>query len=163
MGIILHQWLLSFVLSVFHPFFVSMTDMNYNAKEKSLEISVRIFTDDFENTIRLYHKDKIDILHPANQQLMNSYVNDYIQKHLHLKIDGKDAVLSFVGYEQQNESIWTYFEVKNIAAPTQLNINNSLLHDYKKEQINMLHAKVNDKEQSYKLDYPETDALFSFR
>lgn len=31
-----------------HPFHVSTTEINHNAKDKSLEITCRIFTDDFE-------------------------------------------------------------------------------------------------------------------
>src|SRR6478736_1106869 len=110
----LYQWLIVGYVALIHPFFVSMTDINYNDNTRSLEISVRIFTDDFENTLRKYHQDKIDILHPANQEQMNAYVKDYIQQHLQMKVDDKTVQLSFVGYEQQSESIWTYFEVNKV-------------------------------------------------
>lgn len=162
MANILHQWLLVAYAAMIHPFFVSMTDINYNDKNKSLEISVRIFTDDFENTLRKYHKDKIDILHPTNQDAMNGYVKDYIQQHLQLKVDDKFVQLSFVGYEQQSESIWTYFEVDNVSSVNKISIINNLLHDYNNNQINMMHVKVKDSEQSDKLNYPDTKAEFKF-
>jgi len=159
----LHQWLMMAMLSLYHPFFVSMTEMDYNAKDKELEVSVRIFTDDFENAIRKYHPGvKVDILHPASQEQMNQFVNDYIQKHLQLKINGASVQISFAGYEQQSESIWSYFEVKNITGIKKLDVTNSLLHDYNTNQINMMHVKVNDNEQNYKLDYPDKDVSFSF-
>ena len=50
----LYQWLIVAYTALIHPFFVSMTDINYNDNNKSLEISVRIFTDDLENTLRKY-------------------------------------------------------------------------------------------------------------
>jgi len=162
MANILFQWLLTASVALVHPFYVSMTDMNYNPQSKSLEISVRIFTEDFENTLRKYHAEKIDILHPQDQNKMNEYVNDYIQKHLQLKVNDKPVTLSFVGYEQQTESIWTYFEVKNMTKPDKINVVNSLLHDYNTNQINMMHAKVLDKEASYKFNYPETTTLLVF-
>jgi hypothetical protein len=159
----IHQWLVMAMLSMFHPFFVSMTEMDYNAKDKELEVSVRIFTDDFENAIRKYHPDvKVDILHPANQQQMNQFVNDYIQKHLLVKINGTPVQIAFVGYEQQSESIWSYFEIKNITGVKKLDITNNILHDYNTNQINMMHVKVGDNEQNYKLDYPSKDVSFSF-
>src|SRR5262245_18004787 len=111
---ILFKWLLAVYAGMIHPFFVSMTDINYNSKEKELEISVRIFTDDFENTLRKYHSEKIDILHPADIRQMNGFVNDYIQKHLQLKLNSSPVQMSFLGYEQHSESIWSYFEVKNV-------------------------------------------------
>lgn len=162
MANILFQWLTIAYAGLIHPFFVSMTDVNYNNKDKELEISVRIFTDDFENTLRKNHTTKIDILHPANQGEMNGFVNDYIQKHLQLKVNGQTVQLNFVGYEQQSESIWTYFEVKNIKGVQKIDIVNSLLHDYTSNQVNMLHVRANNKDFSYKLDYPDTNASFDF-
>jgi len=162
MANILYQWLFVASTALVHPFFVSMTDINYNEQSKSLEISVRIFTDDFENTLRKYHSEKIDILHPANQEKMNAYVRDYIQEHLQLKVNDKPVQLSFVGYEQQSESIWTYFEVDDVDKVNKVAIVNTLLHDYNTNQINMMHVKVKDKEQSDKLNYPEKEAVFGF-
>jgi len=145
-----------------HPFYVSMTEINHNAREKELEISVRIFTDDFETTLHNNYKEKVDLTRPSNQTEMNRLVSDYISRHLQLQADGKTLRLSFVGYEQQSESTWAYFEVKDVAAVKKLSLTNSLLHDYRKEQINMLHVKANGKDESYKLDYPETRAEFTF-
>jgi len=159
----LHQWLMLAVMGLFHPFFVSMTDMNYSAKDKELEVSVRIFTDDLENAIRKYHPGvKVDIIHPANQEQLNQFVNEYIQKHLQLKINGSPVQMAFAGYEQQSESIWSYFEVKNVAGIKKLDVTNNILHDYNTNQINMLHVMVNGNEQNYKLDYPDTGTSFSF-
>ena len=167
MASILFKWLLigSLIVSpasTYHPIFVSVTEIEHNAKEKTLEISCKIFTDDFENTLRKYHQDKIDILHPANQEQMNVYVKDYIQQHLQMKVDDKAVQLSFVGYEQQSESIWTYFEVNKVDKVKKVEIVNNLLHDYNTNQINMMHIKVKGNEQSDKLNYPSTTALFLF-
>jgi len=162
MAIISLNWLVTIFLGLIHPFFVSMTDINYNNKEKELEISVRIFTDDLENTLRKYYSMQIDILHPSDIKQMNGFVNDYIEKHLQLNVNGSPVQISFLGYEQQSESIWSYFEVKNINNVQKLNITNSLLHDYNTNQVNMIHAKANDKEYTIKLDYPNTLASFSF-
>lgn len=155
------QWMM-IAFTALHPFYVSMTEINHNAKEKELEISVRIFTDDFETVLHNNYKEKVDLTHPSNQAEMNKLVSDYIQKHLQLQADGKNVSLSFLGFEQQSESTWAYFEVKNISSIKTLSLFNSLLHDYRKEQINMLHVKANGKEESYKLDYPETKASFNF-
>ncbi len=148
--------------ALLHPFFVSMTDINYNAGSKGLELSVRIFTDDFENTLRKNYEGKIDLIHPQDKNKMNQLVDNYIRKHLLVTADGKTLQLSFLGFEQQEESTWCYFEVKNIQALHKLQINNNLLHDFNTNQINMLHIKANGKEQSTKLDYPATTAAFNF-
>src|SRR3954468_15201748 len=122
MTAILFKWLMTAYAGLIHPFFVSMTDINYNNKEKEVEISVRIFTDDLENTLRKYHATKIDVLHPVDIKEMNGFVNDYIQKHLQLQVNGTPVQMNFLGYEEQSESVWSYFEVRNITAVQKLGI-----------------------------------------
>lgn len=151
------------LFSLFHPFYISMTDISYNEKTHEVEVSVRIFTDDFENTLRKQHSNiNIDIEHPANQTQMNGFVNDYIQHHLSFQINGKPVAMGFAGYEKENESIWTYFEIKDVSALQKIGINNNLLQDYNENQINLIHIKANGKEEDTKLNYPESKAEFSF-
>ena len=140
-----------------HPFYVSVIEINHNAKEKTAEISIRIFTEDLEATLRKYGNAKVDLLHPANKAAIDKLLNDYIQHKLQLNIEGKPVTMHYLGYEQQLESIWTYLEVKDVPTMHKLAVNCSLLYDYQDKQSNIFHIKADGKEQSYKLDYPETD------
>ncbi len=140
-----------------HPFYVSMIEINHNVKEKTVEVSVRIFTEDLENTLKKYGNTQIDILHPANKATVDKLLNDYIQHKLQLNLNDKSATLQYVGYEQQMESIWTYLEVKDVASIKKVSVNCSLLYNYQDKQTNIFHIKANGKEKSYKLDYPETN------
>ena len=58
------------LLNVAHPFFMSVIDINHNAKDATLEISVRVFSDDLEKTLQQFSKQKIDILNPAQKELI---------------------------------------------------------------------------------------------
>lgn len=158
----LFQWLTLAVMSLAHPYFISVTDINHNASTKELEISIRIFTDDLENTLKMYTKDKVDLINPLDKSKMDKLVNDYISRNVKIKVNGKDVVMEFAGYEISDASTWSYFEIKNITSVKDISVTNSLLHDYKKEQINILDIKANNKEENTKLDYPNTEASFHF-
>ena len=145
-----------------HPIFMSVTEIEHNAKEKSLEISCKIFTNDFEKILRATYKTKIDLLNEKQKSTMDKYVNDYIQKHLKLIVDGKVVVLKYVGYESIEDGINTYLEVQNIAAIKKIEIVDNILYDYKPAQISVIHATVNGKRQSTKLTNPEAKAVFTF-
>ena len=45
-------------MSAHHPIFVSVTQIDHNATDKTLEISCKIFTDDFEQTLRQQNKEQ---------------------------------------------------------------------------------------------------------
>jgi hypothetical protein len=149
------QWLTVCATVMSHPFYISMTEINYNNKSKSVEVSVRIFTDDFEKTLRKNCNCKVDLLAPQDKKAMEKLATNYVLKHLQIKVDGQLRNLEFAGYQQEQESTWNYFVIKNISLVKRLEITNTLLHDYSEAQINMLHIQANGKEQTDKLDYPE--------
>src|SRR5438105_5006550 len=98
------QWLAIHASLLFHPFYISMTEINFNSKSKSLEVSVRIFSDDFEKTLRKKCNCKVDLLAVNEKKAMEKVVNDYVQQHLQIKIDGRVQALEFAGYQQEEES-----------------------------------------------------------
>lgn len=149
-------------LSLFHPFYVSVTEINHNAKNQSIEISCRMFYDDLERELNKTAKPGIDIVKPKDKAQVNQMIADYIKKHLIIKADGKPLNLSFVGYEIQEDGAWSYFEVKGISKVKQVTVHDDLLYTAHPEQINMIHTTVNGERKSTKLDNPEADASFSF-
>lgn len=165
---IFYKWLSAACIMLFcsgsgmHPVYVSVTEIEHNAREKSLEVSCKLFTDDFENTLRKAYRVKVDLLHPGNKASMNRLVDDYVQKHLKINIDGRAVQLTFIGYEEIEEGIYCYFEASGIERINNLEITDNLLYEYKKEQISLLHVMVNGSRKSTKLNNPDATATFSF-
>ncbi len=145
-----------------HPFYISVTEINHNSKDKVLEISCKMFAEDFEQTLEHNYKAELDLSNEKYKATVDKLVTDYITKHLHLIVDGKAVPLQYVGFEMQKESVYCYFQVNNIISLKKLDITNSLLHDFNDGQINIMHVVVNGKRQSTKLDYPDKQASFSF-
>ncbi|MGF0248662.1 DUF6702 family protein, partial [Rhodococcus erythropolis] len=87
-------------------FYVSVTEFNHNQKEKTLEISCKMFAEDFENTLKSGTKTNVDITHPKDPKLVEKLVFEYIQKHLQLKVNGRPVIFQFIGYEKEEESVW---------------------------------------------------------
>lgn len=159
---ILVRWLVVATAAVLHPFFVSVIQIDQNTKEKSLEISVRIFAEDFEATLKKYGNTKLDLIHPIDKAATDKLVNNYLQSKLQLRVDGKPVTMHYIGYEQRLESIWVYLEVDNIATIKKLDVNCNLLYEFEQKQTNILHVKANGKDKSFKLDNPQSSTVFEF-
>lgn len=153
---------LASVSAVKHPFFVSMTEIEYNSKEKALEVSCKIFTDDFEKALRMVNKGQVDLLKPADKEAMNKIVNAYVQKHLQIDVDGKPVTMKFIGYEQIEEGIYSYYQADNINSVKQVAVTNNILYEYKKEQLSVIHVIVNGNRKSTKLNNPDDKVMFIF-
>lgn len=159
---IMVQWLITGIVSLMHPFFVSVIEINHNTKEATVEISVRIFTEDLEKTLQQNNKGKVDMLNPPDKALLDKQIGDYLTQKLKLRINGKPVAMHYLGHEIQKESVWSYLEIPNIKSMKQLGINCTLLYDFEKMQSNIFHVKNMGEDKSYKLDYPQDQTIFNF-
>lgn len=147
-----------------HPFHVSTTEINHNAKDKTLEVTCRIFTDDFEAILEKDYKTKVDLTRPssADKATIDKIVSDYVAKHLQLKADGKAVTLSYLGYEIDNDAAAVYLEVDNIPSVKKVETTDSILYDQYDDQMSIIHVIVGGNRKSTKLDYPDRNASFQF-
>lgn len=148
--------------SFVHPFYVSLIEIRHNEAEATAEISVRIFTDDLEQTLRKRTNTTIDLAKPKNKAAVEAELSKYIRQKIQLTIDGKPCQLEYLGYEIQKESVWSYWEITGLKTMKSLQADCNLLYDFVNLQTNIFHVKKGDKEWSRKLDYPDTRLLFSF-
>lgn len=152
----------TFLLTLLHPYYVSVTEIKHSSKTASLEISCRIFSDDLEQAINKLGGVKVDVLKPKNKAELEQLIAKYIPQHLKININGKPVQLQFVGYEQESEATWCYFEAKNVKSAKRVSVFTDILYAEHPEQINMVHVNVGGERQSTKLDNPERTVVFSF-
>ena len=97
-----------------HPFYVSVTEIQENTKDKILEVTCKIFTYDFENDLGKDFNAHADLLNQANKPAMGKLVNDYIKAHLQVSVDGKTCLLQYIDFEKDEEALDCYFQVNDI-------------------------------------------------
>jgi hypothetical protein len=147
---------------VAHPFHVSVTEINHNAVDKTLEITCKIYRDDFEKILATNYKTKVDLINPVDRKAMEKLVNDYVQKHLIIKADSKPLSLSGIGFEFEDEAIFSYFQVDNVSSVKSIALTNSILFDLFDDQLSIMHITVGGNRKSNKLNYPAKDIVVNF-
>jgi hypothetical protein len=145
-----------------HPFHVSVIEVNHNAGDKSLEISCKIFTDDFEKILAKNYNTKVDLINPTNKAPMDSLVKKYILSHLSISANGKPVSPQFLGFEIDKEAAYGYLEVDNVPVLNKINISTNMMYDQFEDQVNIMHVIVNGNRKSTKLNFPETEASLQF-
>jgi hypothetical protein len=144
-----------------HPFHVSTTEVVYNAKSKSLEVTCRIFTDDFEEILAKRYKAKADLSKSLEKQ-MNLSVKSYLESNLRFNVNGKLVKANYLGFENDHEATNVYLEISNISTLKQLSVSNSILYDLFDDQMNILHVEKNGDRKSTKVNFPERQMAVSF-
>src|SRR4051812_4854791 len=104
--------LLSLVLSL-HPIHVSIAEIDHNEKAKALQITLRIFIDDLELSIRSkVNAPELDLLNPGGAKDTDQLVKEYLADVLKLKVDKKAVQTHYLGHEVEGPAMICYIEVE---------------------------------------------------
>ena len=145
-----------------HPFHVSVIEINHNAADKTLEISCKIFTDDFERILAKNYNMKVDLINPPNKSVMDTLIKKYLFSHLSVSANNKPVHFSYLGFENDKEAVYSYIEVENVPVVNKLGVSTNIMYDQFDDQMNIMHITVNGNRKSSKLNFPDVEASFNF-
>lgn len=145
-----------------HPVHISVTEINYSEKDKSFQITSRLFVDDTELSIRAWKKNPdLDILEPkgvTTQQL----VEEYVRLHLKVWIDGKIMKLNFLAVEKEDLSFICYIEIPIVKKAKSLKVLNDCIMEMHDDQSNLVHITYKAPVKSARLTRQNPDEVFTF-
>lgn len=138
-----------FALGLLHTYHTSLTRMDYNAKEKLVEISIQLFTHDLVPLLEQRAKKRIDLdKSPDIDKAILGYLNEnFVLKDK----NGEIKKLVWVGKEVQVDTVYVYVEANSEADLEGFNLQNTLFFESFPEQTNLVIARYGDK---------KTDLLF---
>jgi len=145
-----------------HPLHVSTTEVNINAKDKTLEISSRIFSDDFEAILVKLYKQKTDLSNPAMKTQMDALVKKYLLSHLQIKVNGKVVPLNYIGFEIDHEATNIYLEAEKVTTPKSVEVSSTILYDMFDDQMSIVHVVRGITRKSTKILYPDKSFTATF-
>ncbi len=131
-----------------HEYHVSVTRMRYEVAQKTLEISVRTFTDDLEKGLSQAHENQRFELRNGDQN--NAYLEQYLRKHF--AVAGPDRQLRafrYIGKEQEADATWIYLEVPFSGNPEGWVMRHDLLMETFDDQVNMVNVKWGNDRKTY--------------
>jgi hypothetical protein len=142
-----------FAFTIVHKFYVSVTNIEYYKKEDALQITSRLFTDDFEKVLEERYEINAQLATPEELSTADSFIQKYFQARFLVKINGQDVPFQFLGKQFDNDLMICYLEIPRIKLEQvkSIEIQNELLMDLFEEQKNILHFKIKDQKKSFVL------------
>ncbi len=153
--------ILIYLLIFLHPYHVSVCDVIVNREAKSIQVAQRIFVDDLEIALRKSSKDNSFHLFGDSSQVQK-VLSAYIEAHFSLKTNGREASLVFLGYEMEDDVLWSYQEADIENRISSIEINNTLLFSTFRDQQNILHIKYGERKKSFILNKTNDSATFQW-
>jgi hypothetical protein len=123
-----------------HKYYLSLTQIEYNKNQNSLEVIINVFMDDIELAIN----------------------KKYLRENLRFSINNKLVDYSFIGKEYEGDLVYFYLEVKVKDKPISLEVFNTILITYFDQQQNIIKFKNGSERQSKILSKNTNEALLNF-
>jgi len=145
-----------------HKYYLSLTDITYNKKSKSLQIITDVFMDDIEFVLN--DKHKIDLQLTSKDELKNNdkYFEDYLKNNVTIKVNNIDKHLVFVGKEYNGDLVSIYYEVEDVFNISSIEVKSTILTKTYPEQQNIIKVKVNNERKSAVLDAKKDKGILDF-
>lgn len=141
-------------MSLMHPYYVSVSEVEYISKTQEMGISFKFFTDDLEDALKAESTDKVNLL-SGDKAINQKLIEAYVTRHFSIYTDKTPVKLRFLGLEHDKEATWCYVEADNIKAFKNVSIRADFLYATKKEQVNIFHITVNGNRKSRRLVHPD--------
>lgn len=145
-----------------HKFYLALTEIEFNKKERSVQMIMNVFIDDIEVVLNKEFDIDAQMLNRDEIRNLDSYLYGYLSNHFNIKINGQEKMYDFIGKEYSGNTLYFYLEIKNISKVKSIEIKNTMLTKYFSDQQNLIKAKVNGKRKSLFLTKKNDKGLLNF-
>jgi len=156
--------LLVLLSSWFHPVHVSVTNMDFDPESGRINVSIKMFSDDFEDLIYRKYGIQMRITSQEDPGGKVEAVNRYIAGALHCSINGDEpVVLEYLESRLNEEAIWLYYIYDHKGRIRKMKVNNMLMLEKFEDQTNLLIISYNDRQNGYRLNNKNTELSFNIK
>lgn len=132
-----------------HEYHASVTNMQYNAKERTFEVSIRMFTDDLEKTLTRENGGQRVIFDKKYDKINDQLLEKYLRKHFIFITSSKQTrPFNYVGHEVEADAQWVYVELPFAEVFRGGTIQQSVLTDTFDDQTNLVTINYNTQKKT---------------
>ncbi|MDL5510731.1 hypothetical protein QSE00_02810 [Arenibacter sp. M-2] len=139
--------------TVAHKFYISVTSVEYSDKDRALQITTRVFIDDFEKVLQERYGIQGNLATKDESPQVNEFIGKYLKAKFSLEVNGQNVTYDVLGKKYDNDIMILYLEVPKIDfnSISTISVQNEVLMDMFMEQKNVVHFKLGNQKKSFVL------------
>jgi len=157
--VLLIPLLLSFTA---HKYYLSMTQVEYNEKQQSLQIIINVFMDDIELAVNSEYNVDLQLTTTNELPEADQHFAKYLKETLKFKLQDQEKSFEYLGKEYEGDLVYFYLEIPKVDTPQPIEILNTILIKYFEDQQNVVKVKIGTKKRSKILNKANDKALLKF-
>jgi len=126
-----------------HKYYISLTKIDFIETKKTVQITMRFFIDDIENTLQSRYNTKLELATKDENKKANFYLEKYIGQKFKVNINGEEKTHKYLGKEYDNDVVFFYLEIPDIEMIDKIEIQNNMLMETFEEQENYIKLNIN--------------------
>lgn len=151
-----------FLLLPAHDFHLSLTEIVHNEEANTMEVSVKLFTDDLIVVLQQAGAPKMEIGTDNEPPQANELVESYLRNHLRVLLNDKSVEFKYLGKQAELDATWCFLEISGIRKIRSIRVENSIMLEAFDDQTNMVNLKVNGRKKSGLARKGNTKLKFEF-
>ena len=145
-----------------HKYYVSVTEISYNQKSEQLEISLKVFNDDWQNALDHRLGQPVYLGSKNEYSKLDSLVSAYLIDGFGIKVNEEKKVLHIIGSEIEGEATWIYMYVDGVKDVKSIEVRNKILTEMFDEQRNVVQLTFGNSNKSALLTKSRSSKKFVF-
>ena len=130
-----------------HAYHSTITELRYNAAKKQLELSVKVFTDDFEKALSQGQPSHVNLTDAGSRPL--ALATAYLQRNLQVHtVAGALLPLQVLGMQSENDGYWLYCKVPLPGTVSGVKLRQTMMLDLFGDEANIVNIEAGGKKQS---------------
>lgn len=147
--ILLFMAVCSLQFSTNHKYYVSTTAIDYRPDLGTLQLTVKIFTDDFQNLLQKRYESDLRLDPDSDPENIDFYSARYLQQKIKLNVDAQAVALQYLGKTYDIDQVSLFLEVTDVLGFSTLTIENTLLFELFDDQQNIVRVKTPTQRKSF--------------
>tara|TARA_B100000768_G_C11274967_1_gene375460 strand:- start:2124 stop:2615 length:492 start_codon:yes stop_codon:yes gene_type:complete len=145
-----------------HKYYVSTSLYEFKEDTSSLQITIKIFKDDFINLINEKYEIDLGTNQNLNSKEIKELINKYLTSNVFIYFDDNKYEPFYLGLEENKEMFIFYMEIENLPYFKKIQLKNTILFDLFEKQQNIIHLKKGIKKRSFIFRKKSSNASFEF-
>lgn len=131
-----------------HKFYLSVTEIEYNPENKSLQIISRVFVDDMEKLLQERYNSELFLTKEKEHPDADAFLDKYITQRVKIAVNGEQEKLHYLGKKYDKDQLILFIEVENVPEIKNISVENKILTGLFPDQKNVVHVEFKGKTKS---------------
>jgi len=126
-----------------HKYYISLSEIEHNEDQKSLQIIIGMFIDDIEFTLNKNHHSILNLATKNEVKNIDEYYIEYLKEHFKITLNNEPKIFTYIGKEYDDDIVHFYLEITNIKELKSIEVTNTCLFRDFENQQNIIKIKAN--------------------